>query len=584
MKRQMLLTVLLLLAVSSLIPTIYATTTNQQNKDIANQTTTSGNTVFSEQTSVNQSTTATTKPAVKNSSKTQINQNTKTAISPENASAKQNTGTIQYAQRAAGSSNVQSNWFTTQQITEAAGRVTAYINSKHKLPNYVSMGSVKVTMPEFLKLLTTGLIQVNKGITSKIELTGVTAPKKVQESIKSGSLSKATYLSIATRVQSFINSDSRAPNFATSSLGKMGYQSLIYTYSNIMSYKYKNKVLPSTVSIKPWSSVIKSTSVKTTTNSTSKTTNTTVKTSNQTGFTISQIGVAAGSVKSFVEKNKRLPNYVKINAKQVTMPQFLQLLNTGLLQINSNKLTSVALKNAGAPASPSESVKSGDINKAGYIDLANRIQKYMNTNGKAPNYASSTLGKIRYETLVYMESRIVNFQVTKKVLPNYAAVSPWTTSTSTVPSSLAIYLKATKNCQSNSATIKNLAASITKGKTTTLAKATAIFNWVNDHTVYSFYYNTVRGALGTLSDGKGNCVDTSHLLIALNRAAGIPARYEQGYCKFSDGWFGHVWAQVYVNGKWYLADAISPRNTFGVINNWDTSTWTYEGVYAELPF
>ncbi|MCE5213726.1 MAG: transglutaminase family protein, partial [Methanobacterium sp.] len=86
------------------------------------------------------------------------------------------------------------------------------------------------------------------------------------------------------------------------------------------------------------------------------------------------------------------------------------------------------------------------------------------------------------------------------------------------------------------------------------------------------------------SSGTANCCDTTNLLVALTRAAGIPARYEHGECTFSDGVFGHVWAQVYVNGNWYRADAISDRNSFGVINNWDTSNWTLIGIYAELPF
>jgi transglutaminase-like putative cysteine protease len=73
--------------------------------------------------------------------------------------------------------------------------------------------------------------------------------------------------------------------------------------------------------------------------------------------------------------------------------------------------------------------------------------------------------------------------------------------------------------------------------------------------------------------------------VALSRAAGIPARYVHGVCKFNSGtWYGHVWAQLYVNGTWYSADAISYRNTFGAINNWDTSSWTLKGIYSELPF
>jgi transglutaminase-like putative cysteine protease len=184
--------------------------------------------------------------------------------------------------------------------------------------------------------------------------------------------------------------------------------------------------------------------------------------------------------------------------------------------------------------------------------------------------------------LIYLESRILNFYAQNHVLPKYAAVNSWKTSNDNT--NYPQYLKTTANCQSNNQNIINLANSINTGKTSSYDKATAIFNWVNNHTTYAFYYNTVKGALGTLSSGSANCCDTTHLLIALTRAAGIPARYQHGICTFNDGEFGHVWAQVYVNGKWYYADAISPRNTFGTINNWDTSNWTLAGIYAELPF
>jgi hypothetical protein len=155
----------------------------------------------------------------------------------------------------------------------------------------------------------------------------------------------------------------------------------------------------------------------------------------------------------------------------------------------------------------------------------------------------------------------------------------------TVSASLKKYLVPTANCQSNNSKIKALAASITKGSTSDYAKASKIFNWVRDHVSYSFYSNTKKGALGTLNSRSANCVDTAHLVVALERAAGIPARYNHGTCRFSSGtWYGHVWAQVYVNGKWYYADGTSYRNSFGVIKNWNTKTFTLHGIYASLPF
>ncbi|HEY0196627.1 MAG TPA: pseudomurein-binding repeat-containing protein, partial [Methanobacterium sp.] len=254
MKRHLLLTMLLLVAVSLLIPSIYATTTNQQNTEIITNTSISqnNNTVNIDKTVDKQSKAAAGSAGAVNSTKNSptSSQSKTNSNSPKNSSQNQNTAIIQYANAAAGDSNVQNNWFTNKKITEAAGRVKTFIETNHKLPNYVTIGTTKVTMPQFLKLLTTGLIQVNKGTTTQIKLTSVSTPTKTSESLKSGNIGKTEYLNIASRIQSYINTNGRAPNYATSSLGKIGFQSAIYMYSKILGYHDKNKVLPSTVSMK----------------------------------------------------------------------------------------------------------------------------------------------------------------------------------------------------------------------------------------------------------------------------------------------------------------------------------------------
>jgi transglutaminase-like putative cysteine protease len=137
----------------------------------------------------------------------------------------------------------------------------------------------------------------------------------------------------------------------------------------------------------------------------------------------------------------------------------------------------------------------------------------------------------------------------------------------------------------NTSSVSALAKSLSAGCTTDLQKATKIYNWVRDNINYAFYYNTKYGAAGTLTKRLGNCCDTANLLVALARDAGINARYVHGTCKFSSGnWYGHVWAQVYVNGKWVNADATSSRNSLGVIKNWNTATYKLVGVYNTLPF
>jgi len=158
------------------------------------------------------------------------------------------------------------------------------------------------------------------------------------------------------------------------------------------------------------------------------------------------------------------------------------------------------------------------------------------------------------------------------------------TTDSSVTSEYAKYLVASKNCEVNNAVIQNLAKTITAGKTTALAKAKAIFSYLNDKTGYTYYLNTRKGALSTWNSRSGNCVDLSHLLVAVSRAAGIPARYVHGAnCVFRSGLVvGHVWAELYVGGTWYKCDISSNYNSFGKIVNWNRCGAINR--YISLPF
>jgi peptidoglycan hydrolase-like protein with peptidoglycan-binding domain len=138
------------------------------------------------------------------------------------------------------------------------------------------------------------------------------------------------------------------------------------------------------------------------------------------------------------------------------------------------------------------------------------------------------------------------------------------------------YLIATQNCQVNDPQIQNLARS--------LGGAMAIFAYARDEIEYDFYYNTLRGALRTLIEAVGNCTDLSHLMIALLRAAGIPARYVNcSAVAFSTLTTGHVWVEAYVNGSWVRLDASNNNNQYGS-NPRDSQIVGTITRYAELPF
>ncbi|MBQ6443377.1 MAG: Ig-like domain repeat protein [Methanosphaera sp.] len=139
------------------------------------------------------------------------------------------------------------------------------------------------------------------------------------------------------------------------------------------------------------------------------------------------------------------------------------------------------------------------------------------------------------------------------------------------------------NCQVYNSVIQNLAKSLISGKTTTLAQAKAIFSYLNQKTSYDYYANTRYGALGTWNRKAGNCCDMANLMVAVCRAAGIPARYAHATCYFRSGLVtGHVWAQVYVNGAWHNCDLTSNSNSFGHIVNWNRCGSIRH--YTTLPF
>ncbi len=305
-----------------------------------------------------------------------------------------------------------------------------------------------------------------------------------------------------------------------------------------------------------------------------------------TTISLANIKAAATNVKNFIETNHRLPSYVTISNIQVSMSEFLYLMSNAIINLNNNKSSGVVFKDLSGDPSPTSNSLSGKLYLSSYVSLSNSLINYIKANGKAPATMSTTLGTIQFRSMVYHLAKIIDFHSVNARLPSYVTLSDTVfTSTSTSASSSNAYLQATKNCQVNDSTIKALANKLTSGLTSTLAKATAIFNWIRDNTSYSFYYNTKYGAVNTLKYKTGNCVDLSHLVVAVCRAAGISSRYGHGTATFTSGnVYGHVWAELYIDGAWVKADASSNGNSLGKITNWNTNTVVMKGIYTELPF
>ena len=106
-------------------------------------------------------------------------------------------------------------------------------------------------------------------------------------------------------------------------------------------------------------------------------------------FTIEEIGAVTQTLNENILTNQKLPSYVTIGGKKVTLPQFISLLVNSLLGVSTGDETPVVLKNIGEPENPSEGIKSGNIYKTEYLELAQKL-KSMDTTGIASDYVDST--------------------------------------------------------------------------------------------------------------------------------------------------------------------------------------------------
>lgn len=326
-------------------------------------------------------------------------------------------------------------------------------------------------------------------------------------------------------------------------------------------------------------------------------------------FTFNQIAQSASNLREFVELKGYVPSTISVNGIKINMTTFAYLMAKSVENINNGKKLDVEVINISSNyTNEGSSSINAALNKSDYLVLVNKLINHSIDQDRLPNYIETSIGKISPNLYIFGLSKALDFYRLNNRLPNYVTLNakevdgtPGSDVTkrgntsqykaglneiqSLTSAQLAQYLKASGNDAINSQ-IQTLANQLTSGKSTVWAKAEAIFNWVRDNVDYEYYANTKYKATGTLSNKRGNCCDHANLIVALCRAADIPARFSQGKnCKFSSGLnTGHVWAQIYVDGVWYSADATSSRNKLGNIQNWNTNSFTLHGQYVHLSF
>jgi len=134
-------------------------------------------------------------------------------------------------------------------ILDSATWVKNYIAEHGELPSTVYIGTEEVDMPNFLSLLSQGLLYIYNNDTGPIGVIDYNNPSNPSVSVLNGTILKNEYINIATRVLNFVNAYGRAPNFSGSSLGNIPYKDLFEIFSNVLDYYKVNNILPDSFSL-----------------------------------------------------------------------------------------------------------------------------------------------------------------------------------------------------------------------------------------------------------------------------------------------------------------------------------------------
>ena len=150
----------------------------------------------------------------------------------------------------------------------------------------------------------------------------------------------------------------------------------------------------------------------------------------------------------------------------------------------------------------------------------------------------------------------------------------------------------TDEVKSGDEKIIELAESITQNISDGYVKAKAIHDWVSDN-IYFDRDSVVSDdthwkenyALNVLETKRAICAGYAYLTVALLRAAGIPARYVEGFAlgiggtesadifyDLNDNSRNHAWCEAYVDGRWIIMDV-----------TWNSANKYENGEYIKSP-
>ena len=98
-----------------------------------------------------------------------------------------------------------------------------------------------------------------------------------------------------------------------------------------------------------------------------------------------------------------------------------------LLRIQSGSTAPIFVKSFTInPINVANTYNTGNITETEYLSIVARLFTYINTYNTAPSYSTSSLGNIKFESMIYMFSQILAAHATYNGLPTQILMNNYT--------------------------------------------------------------------------------------------------------------------------------------------------------------
>lgn len=317
--------------------------------------------------------------------------------------------------------------FGAVHVAKAAAFVIHTVKQASALPRYVTINAVRVSMPELIWLMFQYVVNMDHGDAADIAYVRFADPENRGESITTGNMARAEYVSLAASSLAYMNASGMAPSYVSTSLGQMGFENLVYTFAQLCNFGAVNAQLPGNVTVDKWSQITSGTvpAPGPTTAFTPKPIETPA--AEKPSVTVNRAAVLSGAsrLKAFVDFNKELPRYMMLGSKRVSMEGLLSAFVMTVIDVSMNTAGDITLPRLQAREQSAEALSSGTLSRPQYIKIARDIKNSMIAQQIAPSYVATPLGEMSFETALYFYASLVTQAKSSYELPSSAAVKSW---------------------------------------------------------------------------------------------------------------------------------------------------------------